>query len=80
MMIFLLLFAFIISFALPMRAEAEEKEPKVVRVGWYESSFCYYDSFGDAAASITSIIRRSRRTPDGPMSTWRAAGRSFCRS
>ena len=46
MMIFLLLFAFFISFALPMRAEAEEKEPKVVRVGWYESSFCYYDSFG----------------------------------
>ncbi|MCR4837966.1 MAG: transporter substrate-binding domain-containing protein [Eubacterium sp.] len=44
--VLLLLFAFFINLALPIRAEAEEKEPKVVRVGWYESSFCYYDSFG----------------------------------
>ena len=26
--------------------ETEEKEEKVVRVGWYDSSFCYKDEFG----------------------------------
>ena len=33
------------SFAV-LPAKAEEKEHKKVRVGWYDSSFCYYDSFG----------------------------------
>ena len=31
----------------PALAEtADNKEQKVVRVGWFDSSFCYYDSFG----------------------------------
>ena len=25
---------------------AQEEEPKEVRVGWYDSSFCHYDEFG----------------------------------
>ena len=41
-----LLFAFVTSYAFPISAFAEEKENKVVRVGWYDSSFCYYDKFG----------------------------------
>ena len=32
--------------ALPFSACAEEEEQKVVRVGWYESSFCSIDRFG----------------------------------
>ena len=30
----------------PMEAHAEEAKEKVVRVGWFDSSFCYYDSLG----------------------------------
>ena len=30
----------------PMAARAEEEKEKTVRVGWFDSSFCYYDSFG----------------------------------
>ena len=54
-MIILLLFAYIFSFAQPLNARAENKteensknssEEKVVRVGWFDSSFCYYDNFG----------------------------------
>ena len=30
----------------PARAYAEEEKQKVVRVGWFDSSFCYYDKFG----------------------------------
>ena len=33
------------SFAV-LPVKAEEKDHKKVRVGWYDSSFCYYDSFG----------------------------------
>ena len=43
----LLLVAFLAGLFMPLRAYAEEeKEQKVVRVGWYDSSFCYYDNFG----------------------------------
>ena len=50
-MAFFLLFTLIISFAEPLMAFAEEdktesSKDKVVRVGWFDSSFCYYDSFG----------------------------------
>ena len=30
----------------PTAASAQEGEPKTVRVGWYDSSFCYRDEFG----------------------------------
>ena len=30
----------------PMPVRAEEPEGKVVRVGWFDSSFCYWDQFG----------------------------------
>ena len=46
MIIILLSFAFLINAFVPFTAYAEEKEHKVVRVGWYDSSFCYFDSFG----------------------------------
>ena len=31
---------------LPLTASAENQVQKTVRVGWYDSSFCYYDQFG----------------------------------
>ncbi len=40
----LLLAAFLVSTLMPAAAYA--KEQKVIRVGWYESSFCYFDRFG----------------------------------
>ena len=45
MVIFLLFFAIVINL-IPHTANAETTDHKVVRVGWYDSSFCYYDSFG----------------------------------
>ena len=43
----LLLIGFLISMAGPIRSvSAEDSEQKVVRVGWFDSSFCYYDDFG----------------------------------
>ena len=46
MIVILLLFVFLIDMSAPFRASAEEPEQKVARVGWYESSFCYFDQFG----------------------------------
>ena len=31
---------------LPVTASAAQEEQKVVRVGWFDSTFCYYDQFG----------------------------------
>ena len=43
----LLLVAFLAGLFVPFRAYAEkEKEQKVVRVGWFDSSFCHFDQFG----------------------------------
>jgi len=41
----LLLAAIIATLLLPLAAAAQQ-ENKVVRVGWFDSSFCYYDQFG----------------------------------
>lgn len=32
--------------SIPLTVRAEESEEKVVRVGWFDSSFCYWDQFG----------------------------------
>ena len=40
-----LLLAFAVSTPMPA-AQAQETGNKVVRVGWYESTFCYRDKFG----------------------------------
>ncbi|MBR2676546.1 MAG: transporter substrate-binding domain-containing protein [Solobacterium sp.] len=40
-----LFFACSITISLPIKAHAEEKT-KVIRIGWFESTFCYRDSFG----------------------------------
>ena len=45
MIVVLLFFAIITSFV-PVTANAESDEHEVIRVGWYDSSFCYYDDFG----------------------------------
>ncbi len=45
----LLFLSITISLFIPFAASAEEEntdESKVVRVGWYDSSFCYFDKFG----------------------------------
>ena len=44
--IILLLAAFLVSMLIPVRAFADKQDQKVVRVGWFDSSFCYYDQFG----------------------------------
>ncbi len=41
----LLLLGMIMSF-MPWAAGAEGTAPKTVQVGWFDSSFCYYDTFG----------------------------------
>lgn len=46
MIIILLLFMIIINNAIPASVHAESSEHKTVRVGWFDSSFCYYDDFG----------------------------------
>ena len=43
---FLLLAAILVSLVVPMTVHADDEEQKVVRVGWFDSSFCYYDDFG----------------------------------
>lgn len=44
--ILFILFAIMIPFLMPLKVHADEKELKTVRVGWYESSFCYFDEYG----------------------------------
>ena len=44
--IVLLLLSLILAAVLPFAAAAGEDAPKVVRVGWFNSSFCYWDQFG----------------------------------
>ena len=34
------------AFIMPVRASADNPENKTVRIGWFDSSFCYYDKFG----------------------------------
>ena len=46
MRLILLLFALVLSNIAPLTASAEEEKNKVIRVGWYDSSFCYFDKFG----------------------------------
>ena len=46
MMAYLLIMLLLISHAMPLVAKAKETDRKVVRVGWYDSSFCYLDRFG----------------------------------
>ncbi len=43
--IFLIMAAILMSILTPAAA-ADEGGNKVVRIGWFDSSFCYYDSFG----------------------------------
>ena len=42
----LLLLTVFMSIPSPFTVHAEETDGKVVRVGWYDSSFCYWDEFG----------------------------------
>ena len=41
----ILLLALVLA-AVPFAAVSEDTAPKVVRVGWFDSSFCYWDQFG----------------------------------
>lgn len=42
----LLLTAILACLLMPFMSSANEEKQKVVRVGWFDSSFCYYDHFG----------------------------------
>ena len=44
--LFTLCIGLVLTLFLPLGIKAEEPEEKVVRVGWFESSFCYFDQFG----------------------------------
>ena len=44
--IWLLVLLLALCTASPLAADAQEESPKVVRVGWYESNYCYRDRFG----------------------------------
>ena len=44
--------------AAPASAYAREAEPKVVRVGWYESTYCYHDQFGERRGIAYEYQRR----------------------
>lgn len=46
LIVVLLLLAMVISTLTSFTVRAEKKEHKVVRVGWFDSSFNYYDEFG----------------------------------
>ena len=46
LIVVLLLLAMVISALTSFTVRAEEKEHKVVRVGWFDSSFNYFDEFG----------------------------------
>ena len=46
MLISVLILSLFAVMLLPFHAYAAEKERKVVRAGWFDSSFCYYDQFG----------------------------------
>ena len=46
MIVILLFLTILISEVMPCKAYAREMEHKVIRVGWYDSSFCYYDEYG----------------------------------
>ncbi|MBR2760442.1 MAG: transporter substrate-binding domain-containing protein [Solobacterium sp.] len=41
-----LFFAVMIGIAMPLPARAEGPADQPIRVGWFDSSFCYWDSFG----------------------------------
>ena len=43
---FLLCVIAVITLSMPAAAYAEEPNQKIVRVGWYDSSFCYWDEYG----------------------------------
>lgn len=43
---FALCILIMLSIISPITASADESEHKVVRVGWYESTYCYRDKFG----------------------------------
>ena len=45
-MAYFLFAVILINMMNPCTAYAKEKEQKLVRVGWYDSSFCYWDEFG----------------------------------
>jgi ABC-type nitrate/sulfonate/bicarbonate transport systems, periplasmic components len=44
--------------SLPHTAHAQEAEKKVVRVGWYESTYCYRDAYGQRRGIAHEYQRR----------------------
>ncbi len=44
--LFFMLFTLAVFTAFPLAVYSQEQEQKTVRVGWYDSSFCYRDEFG----------------------------------
>lgn len=43
---YLLMAVVLVNILMPVSASADKQEQKAVRVGWFDSSFCYYDKFG----------------------------------
>ena len=53
-----LLMALFMRIAVPFAACAQESDQKVVRVGWYESTYCYRDQFGERRGIAYEYQRR----------------------
>ena len=45
--ILILLLTLVMQLILPVAAGAQEKDRKVVRVGWFDSSYCFWDQYGE---------------------------------
>ena len=48
----------ILCITTPLTAHAQESEQKVVRVGWYESTYCYRDQYGQRRGIAYEYQRR----------------------
>ena len=48
----------VLGLVLPLTARAQEPERKVVRVGWYESTYCYRDQYGQRRGIAYGMARR----------------------
>ena len=46
LIIIIIVTLFVVNLAIPIYANEKQKETKVVKVGWYESTYCYRDKFG----------------------------------
>ena len=57
----------LLGLALPLGAGAQESEQKVVKVGWYESTYCYRDQYGQRRGIACGMARRENDETVAPV-------------